>query len=81
MAYPSVSGTPPTQWAWEFLRRRNDYRQRWQHLNSEQGRRTILDSHGTVRSLSKSEADAVLGAGLDVGISLKWDITSGNLAR
>jgi Proteobacterial transcriptional regulator-like domain len=31
-AYPKVSGTPMPQWAWEFLRRRQDYRERWNEL-------------------------------------------------
>jgi hypothetical protein len=63
VAYPSVAGTPPTQWAWEFLRRRDDYRRRWQHLNREQGHRAILGNDATVRSVSRSEADVALGAG------------------
>jgi hypothetical protein len=50
-AYPSVAGTPPTHWAWEFLRRRDDYRRRWQQLNREQGHHAILGNHGTVRSI------------------------------
>jgi hypothetical protein len=32
-AYPkATSSTPMTQWAWEFLRRRSDYRVRWERL-------------------------------------------------
>lgn len=32
-AYPKeTSATPMTQWAWEFLRRRSDYRVRWEKL-------------------------------------------------
>jgi Proteobacterial transcriptional regulator-like domain len=31
-AYPKVPGTPMPQWAWEFLRRRQDYRERWNEL-------------------------------------------------
>ena len=32
-AYPKVAlETPMTQWAWEFLRRRQDYRTRWEKL-------------------------------------------------
>ena len=42
-AYPKVLGTPMPQWAWEFLRRRQDYRERWNHLI-----RPFLDGRGNL---------------------------------
>jgi hypothetical protein len=66
--YPPAAGTLPTEWAWEFLRRSEDYRRRWVQLIREQGHRVIVATDGTVRPVSKSEADAARSAGKTV----KW---------
>lgn len=61
-AYLPVAGTRPSQWAWQFLRRRDDYRRRWQQLNREHGHHDVLDNDGTRRSVSRTEADAAITA-------------------
>jgi hypothetical protein len=54
-AYPSATAaTPMTQWAWEFLRRREDYRRRWERLNRDRGHKEICeteDEDGPVRKV------------------------------
>src|SRR6516162_7727866 len=56
-AYPKVDGTPLTQWAWEFLRRREDYRRRWQRLIANHGHKEILDAEkGSYRWVSPTES-------------------------
>jgi hypothetical protein len=40
-AYPTVANTAMRQWAWEFLRRRSDYRVRW-----DQKVRPFFGAHG-----------------------------------
>jgi len=57
-AYPAVKGTPLSQWAWEFLRRREDYRRRWLQLTASHGRKEIHDTEqgSETRWLSPTEA-------------------------
>jgi hypothetical protein len=45
-AYPEPTlTTPMTTWAWEFLRRSDDYRRRWLQLNVSRGVKEVSEMH------------------------------------
>ena len=58
-AYPSVSGTLPTQWAWEFLRRRPDYRRRYEQLIGDRGRRKTCETQDDRTTTWRSPAEVL----------------------
>jgi hypothetical protein len=61
VAYPRCPETSLPQWAWELLRRREDYRKRWDQLNREHGHKAIVGDERT-SSISQADAHAALGA-------------------
>jgi hypothetical protein len=66
-AYPQVASTSPQQWAWEFLRRRSDYRVRW-----DQKVRPFLSAGGEwdLAAADQAHEDAVK-RGLQAGRSFE----------
>jgi hypothetical protein len=59
-AYPKVPGTPMPQWAWEFLRRRQNYRERWGKVV-----RPFLSGEGgfDLSAVAHNSRDALIRAG------------------
>jgi hypothetical protein len=58
-AYPPVSGTPMTQWAWEFLRRDEGYRRRWEQLIADRGSREICETEEGRQTHWRSPTEAL----------------------
>jgi hypothetical protein len=71
-AYPKVSETTYPQWAWELLRRRDDYRRCYEQLQRDGGYRRIVDAHinrenaNAAIHISREDANAAMSAGKTV---------------
>jgi hypothetical protein len=67
-AYVKPAEAPMTAWAWEFLRRREDYRKRWQQLIGR-----FLNEHGELDGVAiDREREAIETNALKNGQPFEW---------